>query len=237
MMICPKCAQTFNDDGLKFCLMDGTQLVAGESQPTAAFPSAVSVQTMSTTPKRKRKALIWAAAVALILVIGCAIVAALVLFSYRLGSESAKTDRSGGVNSPFSAKPTATPRSTVQSTPVSSSSAEPALAEPNKPNDESEEITPISWTTSAAGFKEETGLTYKFQCPAGGTPSAVWGSDIYTADSSVCTAAVHAGVIMLSKGGDVTIEFRPGRSVYGSTTRNGITTSTFGEYPHSFAVR
>jgi hypothetical protein len=41
----------------------------------------------------------------------------------------------------------------------------------------------------------------------------------------------------LDQGGDITIEFKPGRLVYGSTTRNGITSVTYGQYPHSFVVR
>ena len=65
----------------------------------------------------------------------------------------------------------------------------------------------------------------------------IWGVDVYTADSSICTAAVHAGIITMEEGGEVTVEFRPGRAVYGSTTRNGITSKNFGEYPHSFVVR
>jgi hypothetical protein len=65
----------------------------------------------------------------------------------------------------------------------------------------------------------------------------IWGNDVYTTVSSVCTAAVHAGVITLESGGEVTIEMKPGRSVYGSTTRNGITSNTYGEFSHSFVVR
>ena len=77
-------------------------------------------------------------------------------------------------------------------------------------------------------------MTYRFECPPDGSESAIWGNDIYTADSSICTAAVHAGVITFEKGGTVTIEFRPGRQIYGSTERNGVTSHTFGEYPRSF---
>jgi hypothetical protein len=80
-------------------------------------------------------------------------------------------------------------------------------------------------------------MTYTFECPPDGTASAVGGSDIYTADSSICTAAVHAGKITLADGGDVTIEYRPGRPTYGATTRNGITSNNFGEYSMSFVIR
>jgi hypothetical protein len=110
-------------------------------------------------------------------------------------------------------------------------------ARPDADNDETGDVTPIGWDTSAGGFKGETGQTYKFSCPAAGTTQSIWGSDIYTDDSSICTAAVHAGVITRAQGGVVTIEIRPGRSTYGSTLRHGIKSANFGEYNRSFVVR
>jgi hypothetical protein len=99
------------------------------------------------------------------------------------------------------------------------------------------DTTPIAWDTSAGGFSGATGRTYRFSCPADGTAQSIWGSDVYTDDSSICTAAVHAGVITRAQGGVVTIEIRPGRSTYGSTLRHGIKSVNFGEYGRSFVVR
>jgi len=73
--------------------------------------------------------------------------------------------------------------------------------------------------------------------PPDGTAVSIWGSDVYTADSSICTAAVHAGKITLEKGGEVTIEFTGGRNAYGATTRNGITSNNFGQYAHSYLFK
>jgi hypothetical protein len=99
------------------------------------------------------------------------------------------------------------------------------------------DITPIDWDTSAAGFQGEEGKTYAFRCPADGSAKTIYGSDIYTDDSSICTAAVHVGLISLHRGGVVTIEIRPGRPAYGSTTRHGIKSINFGEYGRSFVIR
>jgi hypothetical protein len=110
-------------------------------------------------------------------------------------------------------------------------------ARPDADNDETGDVTPIGWDTPAGGFKGETGQTYRFSCPAAGETQAIWGSDVYTDDSSICTAAVHAGVITRAQGGLVTIEIRPGRSTYGSTLRHGIKSNNFGEYARSFVVR
>ena len=98
------------------------------------------------------------------------------------------------------------------------------------------EVTPIDWDTSAAGFQGQTGKTFVFRCPADGSAKPIYGSDIYTDDSSICTAAVHVGLISVERGGAVTIEIRPGRSTYGSTTRHGIKSINFGEYGRSFIV-
>jgi hypothetical protein len=83
----------------------------------------------------------------------------------------------------------------------------------------------------------ELGKTYKFKCPAGGKESAVWGTDIYTLDSSVCNAAVHAGKLASDNGGSVTIELRPGESAYKGTMRNGIKSNDYGAYGSSFVVK
>ena len=104
-------------------------------------------------------------------------------------------------------------------------------------NEDGSDVTPIDWETSAGGFKGEAGQTYKFRCPSNGTASVIYGSDVYTDDSSICTAAVHTGLITLRHGGVVTIEIRAGRSTYGSTTRHGIKSINFGEYGRSYVIR
>ncbi len=100
-----------------------------------------------------------------------------------------------------------------------------------------EDQTPVLWNTTASMVSFETGKTYKFKCPASGKESAVWGTDIYTLDSSICNAAVHAGKLTLESGGSVTIELRSGESTYKGTTRNGIKTNDFGQYGQSFVVK
>ena len=102
---------------------------------------------------------------------------------------------------------------------------------------EAEDQTPVLWNTTALMVGSEIGKTYKFKCPSGGKESSVWGTDIYTLDSSICNAAVHAGKLTSESGGPVTIELRPGESSYKGTTRNGIKTSDYGAYGSSFVVK
>ena len=102
---------------------------------------------------------------------------------------------------------------------------------------EAADATPVLWNTSAAVVSFEPGKTYTFKCPSGRTESSVWGTDIYTLDSSICNAAVHAGKLAPESGGLVTIELRPGESSYKGTTRNGIKTNDYGKYGQSFVVK
>ncbi|TVQ37598.1 MAG: hypothetical protein EA384_11605 [Spirochaetaceae bacterium] len=52
----------------------------------------------------------------------------------------------------------------------------------------------------------------------------VWGTDIYSDDSEIGGAAVHAGALTLA-GGTVTLRILPGQDFYEGSTRNGITTT------------
>lgn len=94
-----------------------------------------------------------------------------------------------------------------------------------------------SWAIQADSLRGRNGQRFTFSCPAGGPASGrVWGTDVYTDDSSVCTAAVHAGVITIAAGGSVTIEIRPAATSYRSSVRNGIASKSYGYYAGSFVI-
>ncbi|MBI3072347.1 MAG: hypothetical protein HYY84_09535 [Deltaproteobacteria bacterium] len=61
----------------------------------------------------------------------------------------------------------------------------------------------------------------------------VWGSDIYTTDSAICAAALHAGVVTRA-GGAVVVVPTGGCRTYNGVTRNGISSGAWGEYESSF---
>jgi LCCL domain len=64
----------------------------------------------------------------------------------------------------------------------------------------------------------------------------VWGTDVYSDDSSICRAARHAGVIG-PEGGAVAVTPAPGRASYRGTPRNGVLTMDWGpHHPRSFVV-
>ncbi|MGH7472233.1 MAG: LCCL domain-containing protein, partial [Longimicrobiales bacterium] len=63
--------------------------------------------------------------------------------------------------------------------------------------------TEISWSTVGEQYGYTNGQPTPLLCPPGGTAGRVYGTDIYTDDSSICTAAVHAGLITLAEGGRI----------------------------------
>nr|WP_233582862.1 LCCL domain-containing protein [Corallococcus sp. CA053C] len=63
----------------------------------------------------------------------------------------------------------------------------------------------------------------------------MWGTDLYTDDSNVCSAALHAGVIPAT-GGTVVVTLQPGLSSYRGTTRNGVSTLPYGSWAGSFSI-
>ncbi len=95
----------------------------------------------------------------------------------------------------------------------------------------------ITWATQADSMRGRNGSQAAYYCPSGGSYSGrLWGSGTYTDDSSICLAAVHAGVIRPESGGPVTIEIRPGAPSYQGSTRNGVTSNGYGGWHGSFVI-
>jgi hypothetical protein len=70
-------------------------------------------------------------------------------------------------------------------------------------------------------------------CAPAAVRGSVYGSGVYTTDSSICAAARHAGAIA-EAGGDVTVKATKGCGTYAASTANGITTRSWGAYGSSF---
>jgi hypothetical protein len=87
----------------------------------------------------------------------------------------------------------------------------------------------------AAGLAKEVGKSFTFVCPVSdGTRASVYGTDVYTADSAVCAAAIHAGVLRPGLTGIVTIVIGSGADSFASTTRNGVTSKSYGRWGTSY---
>ena len=127
-----------------------------------------------------------------------------------------------------SAPPVESAAPTPTTVPVPSSTAVPVVTPQGTP------LGGDRWDSSAIPVDREVGAHFLFMCPPGGFNSFLWGTDTYTSGSSVCTAAVHVGLINFVAGGSVVIEIRPGQDSYVGSARNGVTSSDQGPWDRSF---
>ncbi|HKB06532.1 MAG TPA: LCCL domain-containing protein [Gemmataceae bacterium] len=108
---------------------------------------------------------------------------------------------------------------------------------------------------SAAGFKEEKasaalpdpgtlhsyqgqqhiGKTYVFRV-TGAASGSLWGTGMYTLDSSLAAAAVHMGVLKVGQTGNVKVTILGPSMGFAGSTRNGLTSSNYANYPGAYRI-
>jgi hypothetical protein len=76
-------------------------------------------------------------------------------------------------------------------------------------------------TTTMTAYRGNFGIIYSLSI-TGSTIGSVWGSENYTDDSSIRTAAVHAGVVQNGETKTVYIEMLPGQQSYTGKTQNSV---------------
>jgi len=93
-----------------------------------------------------------------------------------------------------------------------------------------------AWRATAVDLRDEPdGSLHEFECPPDGVIDSVWGTDIYTDDSSVCSAAVHKGLITVEDGGSVVIAIEGPQRAFEGSERHGVTSLEYPEWPGSFS--
>lgn len=66
---------------------------------------------------------------------------------------------------------------------------------------------------------------------------SVWGTDMYTTDSQLAAAAVHAGAVTIGERGLVRVTILDGAEyTYAGSTRNGVTTRDYENYMTAFRI-
>ena len=70
----------------------------------------------------------------------------------------------------------------------------------------------------------------------GNAGGSIYGSDLYTTDSTLATAAVHAGLLRAGETGVIKVTIEAGAGAYNSTARNGVTSNSWGSYHASYKV-
>ncbi len=96
----------------------------------------------------------------------------------------------------------------------------------------SDEIPLIEWDTTLVTYQFDNdkflGQRFTAKCKPANVDDmdeAVYGTDVYPSNNSICVAAVHAGLIDRD-GGVVTVQLNPGADAYVGSDRNGIVTES-----------
>lgn len=82
---------------------------------------------------------------------------------------------------------------------------------------------------------EDIGKSYLFEV-TGSLQGSIWGSEVYTSDSHLGAAAVHAGVLEPGEHAVLLLKILPGQKSYRGTTSNGVTSNSYGPWSVSFTV-
>jgi hypothetical protein len=70
----------------------------------------------------------------------------------------------------------------------------------------------------------------------GSTDGIVWGDEVYTDDSTLAAAAVHAGILKPGEQGFVAITTLPGQKSYRGSDKNGVSSRPYAEWYGSFTI-
>jgi hypothetical protein len=70
----------------------------------------------------------------------------------------------------------------------------------------------------------------------GETTGQLWGTDVYTGDSAVGVAAVHAGLVKAGETAILKVSVVRPLPQYAGSTRNGVTSHDFGPYGTAYRL-
>lgn len=79
------------------------------------------------------------------------------------------------------------------------------------------------------------GTTYYFRV-TGASEGSLWGTDVYTGDSALAAAAVHAGAVKPGETAVVRVTVMRPLNHYQGSVRNGVTSHDYGRYGTAYRV-
>ena len=82
---------------------------------------------------------------------------------------------------------------------------------------------------------DPVGATYYFRV-TGDAAGQVWGTEVYTGDSTLAAAAVHAGLVKLGETAVVRVTVEQPLTQYQGSDRNGVTSREFGHYGTAYRL-
>ena len=97
-----------------------------------------------------------------------------------------------------------------------------------------DEIPDASGMVNLSALRGQTGVSFSLKVV--GATGVVRGAGVYTDDSSIGAAAVHAGVLRMGESGWVRVTVLPGQQSYNGTDQNGIKSLPSGKTPGAFQI-
>lgn len=95
----------------------------------------------------------------------------------------------------------------------------------------------IAWNTVWNGIPLDFSEPIAVRCPPDGSlKGALWGTDVYSRDSTICLAAVHVGAITFAQGGPVTVQRGPAAREFQGSARNGVESKRWSGMEDTFLV-
>lgn len=82
---------------------------------------------------------------------------------------------------------------------------------------------------------DPVGATYYFRV-RGAAQGSLWGTDVYTGDSSLALAAVHAGLVKVDAAAIVKVTVVAPLQKYQGSVRNGVASHDFGRYGTAYRL-
>jgi LCCL domain len=108
-----------------------------------------------------------------------------------------------------------------------------SLAAPEPEQEASRDVMPDPGNLKA--LEGQAGRTFSFRV-TGAVNGSLWGTDLYTTDSTLAMAAVHAGVVQPGQTRVVKATILGPQQAFQGSTRNGVASSGYGAYPGSYRV-
>lgn len=87
-------------------------------------------------------------------------------------------------------------------------------------------LTTMADPGNLEGYYASLGQSFYFEI-TGRNMSRLWGVDVYTSDSDLGSAAVHAGVLTLGQMGIVKVTIVQPLATFAGVTRNGVTSNAW----------
>ena len=103
-----------------------------------------------------------------------------------------------------------------------------AICQPVNAQSSRSRIPEIGWSSRVSNLgidkPKNIGKTYDFYCQTAEEDlihAPIWGTNVYTPNSGICSSAVHSGMIS-TEGGIITIELLEGREFYTGSSKNEV---------------